>query len=64
MVHLTITMLFDGRHYRETSESPTFPGIPVRQWIPEYVQRAWQAGSSVALREFESVLRRHATSRE
>jgi Uma2 family endonuclease len=48
--------LFDGRHYRETPESPTFPGMPVRQWVPQYLRRAWQAGSSVALREFESVL--------
>ena len=49
--------VFDGRHYRETPQSPTFPGLPVRQWIPEYVRRAWQAGSSVALREFERALR-------
>ncbi len=49
--------LFHGRHYREASESPTFPGLPVRQWIPKYVRRAWQAGSSVALREFEKTLR-------
>lgn len=48
--------LFDGRHYREVPDSPTFPGMPVRQWIPEYLRRAWEAGSSVALREFESVL--------
>jgi Uma2 family endonuclease len=47
---------FDGQHYRETTESPTFPGIPVRQLIPEYVRRAWQSGSSVALRQFESEL--------
>lgn len=49
--------LFDGWHYREATESPTFPGLPVRRWIPEYVRRAWQAGSSVALREFEKTLR-------
>ncbi len=48
--------LFDGRHYREVPDSPTFPGMPVRQWIPEYLRRAWEAGSSVALREFEGVL--------
>jgi Uma2 family endonuclease len=52
--------LFDGRHYCEVSESPTFPGLPVRRWVPEYLRRAWQAGSSVALREFESVLRDHS----
>ena len=48
--------LFDGRHYREATESPTFPGIPVRRLIPKYLQRAWQAGTSVALREFEKAL--------
>ena len=48
--------VFDGQHYRESGKSPTFPGIPVRQWIPEYLRRAWQAGSSVALREFDSAL--------
>ncbi len=48
--------LFDGQHYREVLQSPTFPGIPVCQLIPQYLRRAWQAGSSVALREFESAL--------
>ncbi len=48
--------LFDGRRYCEALESPTFPGIPVRRLIPEYLRRAWQAGSSVALREFEHAL--------
>ncbi len=49
--------LFDGRHYREVADSPTFPGIPVGRLTAEYVRRAWQAGSSVALREFEDALR-------
>lgn len=49
--------LFDGQHYQETSDSPAFPGIPVRELIPDYVRRAWQAGSSVALRQFENALR-------
>jgi Uma2 family endonuclease len=48
--------LFEGGHYREVPESPTFPGMPVRQWVPEYVQLAWHAGSSVALRQFERTL--------
>lgn len=47
---------FDGQRYQESQESGTFPGIPVKQLIPEYVERAWQAGSSVALREFEDYL--------
>jgi Uma2 family endonuclease len=50
--------LFDGHHYRESSDSPTFPGIPVRQLIPQYIRLAWQSGSSVALRQFESALRK------
>jgi Uma2 family endonuclease len=49
--------LFDGRHYRESPHSPTFPEIAVRTLIPEYIRRAWEAGSSVALREFEAALR-------
>ena len=49
--------VFDGQHYRETSHSPTFPDIAVCRLIPEYVRRAWQVGSSVALRQFESDLR-------
>lgn len=49
--------LFDGEHYRESDVSPHFPNIPVRHWIPKYLQRAWTAGSSVALREFENALR-------
>ncbi len=49
-------LVFDGRHYHEADGSPTFPGIPVRKWIPQYVRRAWQAGSSVAIREFEAAL--------
>jgi Uma2 family endonuclease len=54
--HSLLIYLFDGKHYREALESPTFPGLPVRQWVPTFIQRAWQAGSSVALREFEAVL--------
>lgn len=49
--------LFDGQQYQERSNSPTFPGIPVKQLIPKYVERAWEAGSSIALREFENKLR-------
>jgi hypothetical protein len=48
---------FDGRHYREIADSPTFPGIPLGRLIPKYLRRAWEAGSSVALREFENALR-------
>ncbi len=49
--------LFDGQNYVESNTSPTFPDIAVKQLIPQYVERAWNAGSSVALREFEEYLR-------
>jgi Uma2 family endonuclease len=49
--------LFDGQQYQEGEESRLFAGIPVKQLIPVYVERAWQAGSSVALREFEAELK-------
>lgn len=49
--------VFDGRHYRESFDSPSFPGIPLRRLIPETIRQAWQAGASVALRQFENALR-------
>ena len=45
--------LFDGQQYRECDRSSIFSQVPVKQWIPKYVELAWEAGSSVALREFE-----------
>lgn len=48
--------LFDGQQYGESADSPTFPEINVKQLLPQYVERAWNAGSSVALREFEQFL--------
>ncbi len=48
--------LFDGQQYREGADSPTFVGINVKQILPQYIERAWTAGSSVALREFEQFL--------
>jgi Uma2 family endonuclease len=48
--------LFEDGEYRESADSPTFEGIEVRQILPFYVERAWEAGSSVALREFEQFL--------
>jgi Uma2 family endonuclease len=43
--------------YEDRSTSPTFPTVDVKTLLPEYVERAWSAGSSVALREFEEVLK-------
>lgn len=45
--------LFDGQQYQESDSSLTFPEILVKQLVPQFVERAWEAGSSVALREFE-----------
>lgn len=42
--------------YQDSSTSPTFPMVDVKTLLPQYVERAWAAGSSVALREFEALL--------
>jgi Uma2 family endonuclease len=42
--------------YEDSTTSPTFPTVDVKNLLPEYVERAWSAGSSVALREFEQAL--------
>jgi Uma2 family endonuclease len=48
---------FTGTGYEDSDRSPLFPEFPVRETLPQYVRRAWAAGSSVALREFEQSLR-------
>ncbi len=45
-----------GDRYLATETSQIFPDFPVKQTIPNYVSRAWQVGSSVALREFSQTL--------
>jgi len=47
---------FDGTQYQEVQISPQFPTIDVKTLIPQYCDRGWQVGSSVAIREFESFL--------
>jgi len=42
--------------YEDSAQSPTFPTVDVKAVLPEYVERAWSAGSSVALREFEAFI--------
>ncbi|PMB47558.1 hypothetical protein CEN39_24145 [Fischerella thermalis CCMEE 5201] len=49
--------LFDGQQYQESQTSYNFPDFDVKKLIPEYVDRGWQVGSSVAVREFEKFLR-------
>lgn len=48
--------LFDGQQYQESLNSPLFPELSIRRLIPEYVEHAWQEGSSIALRAFENYL--------
>jgi Uma2 family endonuclease len=48
---------FESQQYRESQTSRWFPSYDLKTLIPQYCDRAWQIGSSVALREFEEVLR-------
>jgi Uma2 family endonuclease len=47
---------FVADRYVETT-SQLFPTIPIAEILPNYVNRTWEVGSSVALREFEQFLR-------
>lgn len=53
--HLGVYVL-QGDRYGEDGPSLTFPTVEVQALLPPYVERAWQAGSSVALREFQQFL--------
>ncbi|MCL1463329.1 Uma2 family endonuclease [Argonema galeatum] len=48
---------FDAQQYRESQISRWFPGYDLKTLIPQYIDRGWQIGSSVALGEFEEALR-------
>lgn len=48
---------FDSQQYRESQISRWFPGYDLKTLIPQYCDRGWQIGSSVAVREFEEALR-------
>lgn len=48
---------FDGQKYQERQRSCQFPGYDVRDLMVRYVDRGWQVGSSVAVREFEEFSR-------
>ncbi len=47
---------FVDNSYLATDTSRIFADFPVKQTIPQYVNRAWEVGSSVALREFNQIL--------
>jgi Uma2 family endonuclease len=48
---------FDGQKYQERQGSCQFPGYDVMALMMRYVDRGWQVGSSVAVREFEEFSR-------
>lgn len=47
--------LLEGEIYRESEISGLFPNINIKGILPHYVELAWNEGSSVALRQFESL---------
>jgi Uma2 family endonuclease len=48
--------LFTNNSYVETNTSQIFPDLPIKEIVKQYVDRAWQVSSSVALREFSQTL--------
>jgi Uma2 family endonuclease len=53
---------FDGQKYQERQGSCQFPGYDVMALMMRYVDRGWQVGSSVAVREFEEFSRRRTVN--
>lgn len=49
---------FESDRYLETATSQIFPEFSLTEILPNYIQQAWEVGSSVALRQFEQVLQR------
>ncbi len=47
---------FADNSYLESDTSLIFPDFPVKEIVTKYTSRAWQVGSSVALREFSETL--------
>lgn len=43
--------------YTDSPTSATFPDFDIKNILPHYVERAWSAGSSIALREFETFIK-------
>lgn len=58
---LTINVL-QTDDYVEVSTSPTFPGLPITEIVPQVIQRAKQIGTSQALLEFEDWLAKQRSS--
>jgi Uma2 family endonuclease len=53
--HLLIYQ-FESQQYQEVQTSRWFPEREIKTLIPQYCDRGWHLGSSVALREFEEAL--------
>jgi Uma2 family endonuclease len=47
---------FENNSYSATDKSNIFPNFLLKQTIPQYVNLAWEAGSSKALKEFDRLL--------
>jgi Uma2 family endonuclease len=47
---------FTPESYTELTDSLMFPGMDLLTLVPQVVERGWQIGSSIALREFEKRL--------
>jgi hypothetical protein len=48
----------DAAGYHELNQSILLPDFSVKRLMPQFIECAWLAGSSVALREFEYLLNR------
>ena len=48
--------LWKGDRYEASSSSQLFSQVDVASRLPAFIEKAWQEGSSVALREFEALL--------
>jgi len=48
---------FDRQGYQEVQKSQWFPEYNLKLLIPNYIERGWEMGSSVAIREFEDIVR-------
>jgi Uma2 family endonuclease len=49
--------IYKNEEYKISENSIIFSEFPVKNLIPEYVEFAWQNGSSVAIRKFEKYLK-------
>ncbi|MEC4804681.1 MAG: hypothetical protein SAJ12_04380 [Jaaginema sp. PMC 1079.18] len=47
----------ESNQYWRTEASRVFPSLPMRSLIQQYVNRSWEVGSSVALRELRQGLK-------